>query len=270
VLQATVNSLKKNENLEDNPLYQELQNMKQENQKLTEKNYVFVQVTEEMSQNIQSLNEKILTKDLLLVNEPLLENDSELRKFDSEEILKLKLELQATKDENYSYKETLEEVYRVKDRAISELNEELTNEMLKNEEEMMGLAKKHMEDLDVIKAECLTLKENGSLPKQAVFENQKNNGDSLLQTKHERIVCDCCFKCPIYGNRFKVMSEGTCYDLCDECYKKTPVNDPIIEFKSPSSLSPEKMEEIMPCLRMLFSDIYEGKCKLHFNKGFKK
>merc|ERR1711988_1476949 len=104
------------------------------------------------------------------------------------------------------------------------------------------MLQKHQREIDGLKAELLTIKENGSLPNQAVLENKEIKGETILQTKHERIVCDKCYACPIYGNRYKHL-DSMCYDLCEKCHKENPVNDPVIEFKAPGSLSQERFQD---------------------------
>jgi len=167
-------------------------------------------------------------------------------------------------------KTSLQDAYTDCDKKIKDLNEQLTSQILKFEESNAFTIEKHMEEIDVLNAKILTLEENGSLPSQTVFENKKIRKDTILKTKHERIVCDKCFRCPIIGKRFKLLS-GSCYDFCEKCFSETPVDGPIIEFYQPCSFpTPEQFEDLLPYLKMFLSDVYDGKCKVHFNKGFKK
>ena len=58
------------------------------------------------------------------------------------------------------------------------------------------------------------------------------------------------------------------YDLCDECYVKLNIKEPVIKFSSQSSISPEKLEDLMPHFKTLFKDMHEGKCQVVYNDGF--
>merc|ERR1712138_163961 len=87
------------------------------------------------------------------------------------------------------------------------------------------------------------------------------------KVEHKRIVCDACYKCPIYGNRYKSL---TCenYDLCEACYLKLNIKEPVMKMNDLPSIAPEKLDELIPYLKSLFKDMKDGKVNVLLNNGF--
>jgi len=178
-----------------------------------------------------------------------------------------KIALQEELDNKNSYYQTLESTNEEQLKTIDSLNNELTEAMLSYEAKETKL--KTESDLKI--AELTAELDNYKMSDTAFIKKNNNNlvaNDNNLQVRHEGIVCDACFKCPIYGNRYKsVMRQG--FDLCEECNSKLDVKDPIIKFTEKASFDREKLEELMPSIKTLLQDIYEGKCTILFNDGFK-
>jgi len=175
--------------------------------------------------------------------------------------------LQQELDNKNSYYESLEKANQEQLNTINSLNIQLTEAMLSNEDTESRLKTEHDQKIGDMTAQL----ENFKMTEGAFRKNDNNligEKKQNLEVRHEGIVCDACFKCPIYGNRYKsVMRQG--FDLCEECNIKLKVKDPILKFTEKASFDREKLEEIMPSIKVLLQDIYEGKCAILFNNGFK-
>merc|ERR1711879_248836 len=91
-----------------------------------------------------------------------------------------------------------------------------------------------------------------------------NNG---RMEKHERIVCDSCYTCPMIGSRYKCMVRSG-YDLCKQCYEIETQNNPFLHFRAATVLSPERLEDMMPYLRIFVKEFHAGKIEVLWNQGF--
>jgi len=142
-----------------------------------------------LSETIQQLNIQLLEKNL--------NNQQE----DSNE--QMSAQINQLKEENAHLKASLQDAFTESENKVRELNDQLSNQMIQYEESQTLMVEKHLREIDTLNAEMLTIKENGSLPNQTVLENREIKGDTILQTKHEHIVCDKCYSYPLFGTRFK-------------------------------------------------------------------
>ena len=111
-------------------------------------------------------------------------------------------------------------------------------------EEMMGI--------------CPMLKKKKSLNRDGFSQGAPNF------VKHNRIICDGCLTQPIQGSRFKFIKKGGA-DLCKKCYDKTENTTPVIEFMKEPNISPETLDKRMNAYYDLLKEIWDEKCKVHFN-----
>jgi len=58
--------------------------------------------------------------------------------------------------------------------------------------------------------------------------------------------------------------------MCEKCHMKNPTAEPVIEFKAPLNMDVKRFDDYLPYLKVFLVHIAEGKCKVHFNEGFKK
>jgi len=139
---------------------------------------------------------------------------------------------------------------------------QLTEELLKYELNEHKLKTEYDAKIEELTLELLKLQQ-----KEGVFMNEEK--DNNKKVEHKRIVCDFCYKCPIYGSRYKSLTHEN-HDLCEACYVKQDVKEPVLKMSDIPSINPEKLEELMPYLKCLFKDIKEGKCTVLYNNGFTK
>lgn len=145
---------------------------------------------------------------------------------------------------------------------------QLTEELLKYELNEHKLKTEYDEKIDRLTLELLKLQE-----KEGVFMSDEKDSckierkNSNKKVEHKRIVCDACYKCPIYGSRYKSLTHDN-HDLCEACYVKLNVKEPVLKMSDIPSINPEKLEELMPYFKCLFKDINEGKCTVIYNNGF--
>jgi len=212
------------------------------------------------------LSQKVAYKDLENVNKSiksaLSKANLQLTEKD-QEIMRLQEELSINK------KAHDEEILEAKKEVIGFTNQ-LTEELLKHELNEQKLKTEYDQKIDKLTVELFKLKqkEGNFIDEDDFFgcklEDQKK---PTKKVEHKRIVCDACYKCPIYGNRYKSLQHEN-YDLCEACYVQLNVKDPVIKMNDLQTITPEKLDELLPYFRALFKDIKDGKCSIVFNNGF--
>jgi len=233
-----------------------MKSLKEQNQSLKQEVSQLRTVNDDLSKNVQELNTQVLEKNL----EDQGKKDAELVK----QIDDLKLDLETQVIQNRALDEMLTET---KKRSTS-MSAEFTMEMLQMEDKHFKEITESKNQIDHLNAKLLHYETNQDLPNNVILENPKIPVDTMFAKKHERILCDKCLVCPIVGPRFKTMTSNG-HDLCEKCYKENNVSEPQFEFRSPCSIAPEKLEDLMPYIRSIFKDIHTGKCAIHFKNGFK-
>jgi len=141
--------------------------------------------------------------------------------------------------------------------------QEWEQKMDKNQEEFNKQLKIREETINKLTSE----KKNEPKPVKIVkdmFKSFTGNNCHFVPEKHDRIVCDSCYKCPIIGDRYKCLSRHG-YDLCNDCYQIMNKTEPFLLFKTPSTISHDRLEDILPYVQILIREINEGKIKIIYN-----
>jgi hypothetical protein len=149
------------------------------------------------------------------------------------------------------------------EKRIFDLENELTENLLRAEDREAELRHMWKEDQDLFARQNL-----GDSNGFKISEDQ-NDGSAILKQNHQRIVCDTCLDVHIYGSRFKSFGENF-NDICEKCYPQSCHQDPVLEWKAPCGITPEKLEDLMPYFKILLAEVQNGRCKVHANQGFGK
>lgn len=201
------------------------------------------------------------------------QNESSIFKNDNEMLEKINHQTEkALEDEKkltQNLENTLEETVMAMDNKEKECNQVLTQQMLDNEKEKDDLKKFYLAEIDTLKAQLL----NQGQPIKNMTSLYDNAGLALgntyMREKHDRIVCDSCYTCPIMGERYKDLVRPG-YDLCKNCYDTHGNENPVLKFQTPTAISPEKLEDALPLIKVLIKENYEGKFEIEMNNGFKR
>jgi len=205
---------------------------------------------------LENIN-KSISEGLKKANQKIVDKDSEI--FSLQDVLATK-SMQRSDDG---------ELLEAKKQVMAFTNQ-LTEELLKYESNEHKLKTDYDEKIDRLTLELLKLQQ-----KDGVFMSDKKDSckierkNSNKNVEHKRIVCDACYKCPIYGSRYKSLTHDN-HDLCEECYVKLNVKGPVLKMSDIPSINPEKLEELIPYFKCLFKDMKEGKCAVLYNDGFKE
>ena len=149
------------------------------------------------------------------------------------------------------------------EKRIFDLENELTENLLLAEDREAELRRLWKADQDQFARDHL-----GDTNGFKISDDQ-NDGSAILKQNHQRIVCDTCLDVHIYGSRFKSFGENF-NDICEKCYPQSCHQDPVLEWKAPCGITPEKLEDLMPYFKILLAEVQNGRCKVHANDGFKK
>ena len=137
--------------------------------------------------------------------------------------------------------------------------------MQKNQDEFNKKLKQKDDEINILNKEK---KNERNSPKNFVKDIFKtfasNNSYNQIPEKHDRIVCDSCYKCPIIGDRYKCLTRHG-YDLCSDCYNIMDNHEPFIQFRSPSKVGHERFEDMLPYLQIIIREIKEGKLRVIHN-----
>jgi hypothetical protein len=170
------------------------------------------------------------------------------------------LELEKGQEE---LRNAFEEAGSKNEQRIISLENELTENLLSAEDREAELRQLWKADQDMF------AKQNPGDCSGFKISDDQNDGSAILKQNHQRIVCDTCLDVHIYGSRFKSFGENF-NDICEKCYPQSCHQDPVLEWKAPCGITPEKLEDLMPYFKILLAEVQNGKCKVHANSGFGK
>jgi hypothetical protein len=170
------------------------------------------------------------------------------------------LELEKGQEE---LRNAFEEAGSKNEQRIISLENELTENLLSAEDREAELRQLWKADQDMF------AKQNPGVCSGFKISDDQNDGSAILKQNHQRIVCDTCLDVHIYGSRFKSFGENF-NDICEKCYPQSCHQDPVLEWKAPCGITPEKLEDLMPYFKILLAEVQNGRCKVHANSGFGK
>ena len=219
-------------------------------------------------------------------NDPFFTTNNNEINLDKQEIQKLRFEIDKLTAENLELSNKLEDEkkkssdientfqetqiayensQRSNDHNLAQQIQEYEEKMHKNQDEF----NKKLKEKDDVICNLNKVKKNGmNSPKNFVKDIFKtfvgNNIINQIPEKHDRIVCDSCYKCPIIGDRYKCLTRHG-YDLCSDCYNIKDNYEPFIQFRTPSKVSHERFEDMLPYLQIIIREIKEGKLQVIYN-----
>lgn len=129
---------------------------------------------------------------------------------------------------------------------IASLENDLSENLLGFEKREDELRELWRADVDRLTAESMS----SSNP----FKISENDGSAVLKQSHHRIVCDVCLDVHIYGSRFKNLGPNF-NDICEKCWPQSTIDEPVLEWKGPCSIKPEKLKDLMPYLRVFVDEL---------------
>jgi len=218
-----------------------------------------------LAQEKSDLNTELLNNNLLNLQSeaPELEDNRNHIKVLEARVAELESAAQVESQRADDLKSFIQESGTKEESRIAALENELTENLLKFEERECELREKWKADVDRLTSDSLTGCSGFKI------SDDQNDGSAVLKQNHQRIVCDTCLDVHIYGSRFKSFGENF-NDICEKCYPLSEHQDPVLEWKAPCGITPEKLEDLMPYFKILLAEIQNGRCKVHANNGFNR